>query len=83
LDAVDALLSWSARLHERRDGTPWETKDAVELAERLYVDAVSLASAYVSEAIDESARVAANEKLEEARERAVWLPHPDDPPKNT
>jgi hypothetical protein len=32
---------------------------------------------------DESARVADNEKIEEARKRAVWLPHPDDPPKDT
>jgi hypothetical protein len=82
LDAVDALLDWSDRLHERRGEAPRETQDAVELAERLYVDAVSTASTYVSEANEESVRTAANEKIEEARRRAVWLPHPDDPPKN-
>jgi hypothetical protein len=83
LGAVDALLDWSDLLHERQGGAPWETEDAVELAERLYVDAVSIASSYVSEASEEPARVADNGKIEEARKRAVWLPHPDDPPKNT
>jgi hypothetical protein len=83
LGAVDALLDWSDRLHRRQGEASWETEDAVELAERLYVDAVSTASTYVSESSDESVRGADNEKIEEARKRAVWLPHPDDPPKNS
>jgi hypothetical protein len=83
LGDVDALLGRSDRLHERRGGAPGETKAAVELAERRYADAVSIASAYVSDASNEPARVADNGKIEEARKRAIWLPHPDDPPKNT
>jgi hypothetical protein len=53
---------------------------SVELAERLHEDAISQASSYLSD-VGEPGSVAINEDVREASKRAVWHPHPDDPPK--
>ncbi len=45
---VDALLCWSDRLHQQQGEAP-SAGSSVELAERLYRDAVSLARGYLSE----------------------------------
>jgi hypothetical protein len=79
LRTVDALLEWSDRLHEQQGEVPWATSSAVELAERLHDDAVSAASSYFSDA-NEPDSIAIKEEVQGARARAVWHPHPDDPP---
>ncbi len=48
LRVVDALLRWSDRLHQQQ-GEATSAGSAVELAERLHRDAVSLARRYLSE----------------------------------
>ena len=80
LRAIDALLEWSDRLHDRQGEAPGETSSSVELAERLHEDAVCQALSYAS-GIDEPGRVAISEEVKEASKKAVWHPHPDDPPK--
>jgi hypothetical protein len=81
LRAVDALLQWSDRLHERQGEAPWATSSSVEIAERLHEEAVSRAYSYLSD-ISEYGSVAISEEVKEASKRAVWYPHPDDPPKD-
>jgi Nuclease-related domain len=49
LRAIDALLEWSDRLHERQGEVPWATSSSVELAEHLHEDAVSQALSYLSD----------------------------------
>ncbi len=80
LRAIDALLEWSDRLHQQQGEVPSATASSVELAERLHEDAVSRALPYVS-GVGEPDSVAISEEVKEARKRAVWHPHPDDPPK--
>lgn len=81
LQAIDALLEWSDRLHDQREEAPSEALlSSVELAERLHKDAVSRASSYLSDS-GESGRAAPSPEVKEARKRAFWHPHPDDPPK--
>lgn len=80
LRAIDALLKWSDRLHQQQGEVPSATASSVELAERLHEDAVSRALPYVS-GVGEPDSVAISEEVKEARKRAVWHPHPDDPPK--
>ena len=81
LRIIDALLKWSDRLHEQQGEASSATSSSVELAERLHEDAVSRAVSYVS-GIGEPSSVAVSEEVKEARKRAVWHPHPDDPPKS-
>ncbi len=81
LRTMDALLEWSDRLHERQGEVPRVTSSSVELAERLYEDAVSRASSCLSGA-GEHGSIAISEEIYAARARAVWYPHPDDPPQN-
>ena len=81
LRAIDALLEWSDRLHERQGEAPWGTSSSVELAEHLHEGAVSQALSYVSD-IGEPHSVVIIEEAKEASKRAVWHPHPDDPPKD-
>jgi hypothetical protein len=50
-------------------------------AERLHEDAVSCASSYLSGA-GEHDSIAISEEVHAARARAIWHPHPDDPPQN-
>ncbi|HSK85716.1 MAG TPA: hypothetical protein VK902_20265 [Rubrobacter sp.] len=64
-----------------KEKAPWVTPSSVELAERLYEDAVSRAFSYLSDA-GETSRIGVGEEVQEARARAVWHPHPDDPPQN-
>jgi hypothetical protein len=80
LRAIDALLEWSDRLHERQGEAPSATASSVELAEHLYEDAVSRAFSYLSD-VGEPSSVAMSEEVKEASKRALWHPHPDDPPK--
>jgi len=47
--------------------------------ERLYDEAVSRAVSYYSQISGPSA-VTISEEVKEARKRAFWYPHPDDPP---
>ncbi len=79
LRAIDALLGWSDRLHEQQGEAPWATSSAVELAERLYDEAVTAASSYFSDSSNPEGTVT-NEEAQQASPRAVWYPHPDDPP---
>ena len=81
LRVVDALLERSDRLHEQQGEAPWATSSAVELAGRLHQEAVSQATSYLSR-FGEPGSVAISEEAKEARERACWYPHPDDPPNN-
>ena len=81
LRAIDALLQWSDRLHEQQGEASSATSATVELAERLHEEAVSRAYSYVSD-ISEHGSVAISEEVKEASKRAVWYPHPDDPPKD-
>jgi hypothetical protein len=81
LRVIDALLEWSDRLHKQQGEAPWKASSAVELAERLYEDAVSRASSYLSGA-GEYDSIAISEEVHAARARAIWHPHPDDPPQN-
>jgi Nuclease-related domain len=80
LCTIDALLEWSDRLHERQGEPPWETSSSVELAERVHEDAISQAPSYLS-GIGEPGSIAISEDVQEASKKAVWHPHPDDPPK--
>jgi hypothetical protein len=80
LCAIDALLEWSDRLHERQGEAPCETSSSVELAERLHEDAISKASFYLS-GVGKPGSVDINEDVKEASKKAVWHPHLDDPPK--
>jgi hypothetical protein len=80
LHAIDALLEWSDRLHERQGEAPSATSSSVELAEHLHEDAVSQVLSYVSDG-GEPNSVAISEQAKEASKRAIWHPHPDDPPK--
>jgi hypothetical protein len=79
LRVLDALLEWSDGLHEHKGEVPWETASSVELAERLYNEAVYHAVSYCSQ-IGELGDVTISEEVKEARKRAFWHPHPDDPP---
>src|SRR5215211_4044102 len=79
LRVLDALLEWSDGLHEQQGEVPWETASSVELAERLYDEAVYRAVSYCSQ-IGDLGDVTINEEVKEARKRAFWYPHPDDPP---
>lgn len=79
LRVIDALLEWSDRLHKRQGEAPWKASSAVELAERLHGEAVSRVSSYVSDT-NKVGGIAISEEVQEARARAVWHPHPDDPP---
>jgi hypothetical protein len=81
LRVLDALLEWSDGLHEQQGEVPWETASSVELAERLYDEAVSRTVSYCSQ-IRELGDVTISEEVMEARKRAFWYPHPDDPPNN-
>lgn len=81
LRVLDALLAWSDRLHEQQGGALWATSSSVELAQSLYEDTVSRASAYLSD-IEEPSSVVVSKEVEEARERVIWHPHPDDPPQS-
>jgi hypothetical protein len=81
LCAIDALFEWSDRLHERQGEAPWETLSSVELAKHLHKDAVSQVLSYVSD-VGEPGSIAVSEEVKEASKRAVWHPHPDDPPKS-
>lgn len=81
LRVLDALLAWSDRLHEQQGGALWATSSSVELAQSLYEDAVSRASAYLSD-IEEPSSVVVGKEVEEARKRVIWHPHPDDPPQS-
>jgi hypothetical protein len=81
LYAIDALLEWSDRLHERQGEAPCETSSSVELAERLHEDAISKASSSYLSDVGEPGSVDINEDAKEASKKAVWHPHPDDPPK--
>ena len=81
LHAIDALLEWSDRLHERQGEASWERSSSVELAERLHEDAVSQVLSYVSD-VGEPGSIVVSEEVMEASTRAVWHPHPDDPPKS-
>jgi hypothetical protein len=80
LRIIDALLEWSDRLHEQQGEAPLATSSSVELAERLHEDAVSHAFSYLAD-VGGPGDVAVSEEVKEARKRAVWHPHPDDPPK--
>ncbi len=80
LRAIDALLKWSDRLHEQQGEAPSAMSYSVELAERLHEDAVSRASSYLSDVAEPGSVAISEEK--EARKRAFWHPHPDDPPKS-
>ncbi len=66
-----------ARVHNCQ--VPWETASSVELAEQLNDEAVSRAVSYFSQ-IGELGDVTISEEVMEARKRAYWHPHPDDPP---
>jgi hypothetical protein len=79
LRVLDVILEWSDRLHELQGEARWETSSSVELAERLYDEAVTRAVAYCSQ-IGEPAAESISEEAKEARKRAFWHPHPDDPP---
>ena len=79
LRAIDALLEWSDRLHEQRGEVPWATSSSVELAEHLHEDAVSQALSYLSDG-GKPGSVAIGEEAKEASKRAVWHPHPGNPP---
>jgi hypothetical protein len=78
--AIDALLEESERLHEQQGEAPPTTSSSVELAERLYVDAVSRAVAYLSE-VSDTVSVAVSEEATKPDRRGIWHPYPDDPPK--
>jgi hypothetical protein len=80
LRAIDALLEWSDRLHERQGEALWEAASSAELAEHLHEDAISVASSYLS-GIEEPGSVVIDEEVKEVSKSAVWHPHPDDPPK--
>jgi hypothetical protein len=62
-----------------QETAPWVTPASVELAERLYEDTVSRAFSYLSDA-GEAGTIGVGEEVQEVRTRAVWHPHPDDPP---
>jgi hypothetical protein len=79
LRLIDALLEWSDRLHEQQGEAPSAMSSSVELAERLHEEAVSRAVSYLS-SVGEPGSVPISEE-KEARKRAFWHPHPDDPPK--
>ncbi len=81
LRAVDALLEWSDQLHERQGEAPGTTSSSVELAERLHEEAVSRAYSFFSDA-GEPSGIANSKEVQAASARAVWHPHPDDPPQN-
>jgi hypothetical protein len=81
LRVLDALLEWSDRLHEQKGAEPWATSSSLELAERLHQEAVSRASSYVSR-FGEAGNGTTEEGVKEARGRAFWHPHPDDPPQS-
>lgn len=85
LRVVDALLERSDRLHEQEGAAPWATSSAVELAGRLHEDAVARARSYLPEvAVNASGptSVVPDAEAQEPGKRAVYYPHPDDPPKN-
>jgi hypothetical protein len=86
LRAIDALLEWSDRLHERQGEARWETSSSVELAERLHEYALSQALSYISDTGElsggEPRGVVISEAVKEASKRAVWHSHPDDPLKD-
>lgn len=79
LRTIDALLEWSDRLHERQGEAPWETSSSVELAGHLHEDAISVATSYLSD-VGDLGSVAISGEVKEASKRAIWHPHPDDPP---
>jgi hypothetical protein len=79
LRTVDALLAWSDQLHERQGEAPWTTSSSVELAQRLYDDAVDAASSCFSDSSSPEG-IATNEAAWQSRPRAICYPHPDDPP---
>jgi hypothetical protein len=78
LRVLDVLLEWSDRLHDLQGEARWETSSSIALAERLYDESVSRAAAYCSQ-MGEHAAVSISEEAKEARKRAFWYPHPDDP----
>jgi hypothetical protein len=61
LRVLEVLLEWSDRLHELQGEAPWETSSSVELAERLYNEAISRAVTYCSQ-IGEPAAVSISEE---------------------
>jgi len=67
-------------LHGQHGEAPPETSSSVELAVRLHEEAVSRASSYLSD-VGEPGSAAPSPAVSEARKRAIWHPHPDDPPK--
>ncbi len=81
---LNALIEGSDRLHERQGAAPWSTSSAEELAVRLHEDAVSAASSLLSELPDAGRLDGGNtgEVAREPRLRAVYRPHPDDPPRD-
>ena len=79
LQAIDALLERSDMLQCQQGEAPPETPSSVELAERLHEEAVSRASSYLSD-VGEPGGAAPSPEVEEARKRAIWHSHPDDPP---
>jgi hypothetical protein len=80
LRIIDALLEWSDRLHGQQGEPPPKTSSSVELAEHLHEDAVSRASSYLS-SVGEPVSAAPSPTVKEAKKRAIWHSHPDDPPK--
>ena len=78
LRVLDTLLEWSDKLHELQGEEPWDTAASVELAEHLYDAAVSRAISYCSQTSDPNA-LTISEEAKEARKRAFWYPHRDDP----
>lgn len=84
LRVLDALLERSDRLHEQKGAAPWATSSAVELAQRLHEEAVARARSYLPDAADggEPASAVPDAEAQEPRKRAVYYPHPDDPPKD-
>ena len=69
LRVLEVLLERSDRLHEQQGAAPWATSSAVELARRLHEDGGKPASTVPGAG------------AQEPRKRAVYYPHPDDPPK--
>ncbi len=83
LRVLDTLLERSDRLHEQQGAAPWASSSAVELARRLHEEAVARARSYLSDVADmsELASVVPDAEAKEPRKRAIYYPHPDDPPK--
>ena len=83
LRVLDVLLERSDRLHEQQGAAPWATSSAVELARRLHEDAAARARSYLPDAADggEPVSVPPGGAVQEPRKRAIYYPHPDDPPK--